>query len=533
MTEIGSTQNMSNFEQQRVIQQFHAGDLNVLIATTIGEEGLDIPDCNMVIRFDLYHTMIQYIQSKGRARMENSKYFHMVDLGNAEHMRRVIESQEKEETLRSFCLSLPEDRLLRGNDYNMEYFLRKEKTKRVYGVPSTGAKLTYESSLGVLATYVASLTDRADAELRADYIVKSVGKEFQSEVIMPDHSPVKSALGRRAGSKQVAKCSAAYEMCIKLRKIDELDEYLQSRRQKHLPAMRNAQLALSSKKRTEYNMKVKPEIWNNRYFPSDLYVTILRLESPDASGRPSRPLAILTRRALPQLAKFPIFFGNQKTSVIDCCPMSSEIPVSANQVRGLTEFTLRIFKDVFSKEYKSEPEKLPYYFAPVVVPHSYFFSSHDNASTLIDWSCLASLQSLGDLDWENQQHSFLEDRYITDPHDGSRKFYTLRFRDDLKPTDPQVPGVKGLGQHRSRRDAPNDIWNYSVSLSSKSRARIGVRTDLPVVEAEYIPLRRNLLDEYEKTDKGSSRCFVCLATLKISAVSRPHSILKAFQLIRD
>ncbi|KAK6085655.1 RNase3 domain protein [Seiridium cupressi] len=518
MGEIGALQSMSNYEQQRAIQQFHTGDLNVLITTTIGEEGLDIPDCNMVIRFDLYQTMIQYIQSKGRARMMDSKYFHMVESGNAENVQRVYESQGKEEALRDFCLALPEDRLLRGNDFNMEYFLRKEKTKRVYKVPSTGAKLTYESSLVVLATYVATLSDHADVDLRADYIVKSAGKEFQCEVIMPDNSPAKSALGRRAGSKQIAKCSAAFEMCLKLRKSGELDEHLQSTRKKRLPAMRNAQLALSSKKRAEYSMRTKPDIWDHRGIPSILYITVLKLESPEALGRPSRPLALLTRSQLPSLAKFPLFFGNQQTSIIDCVPFSSGISVCLEQVKGLTEFTLRVFKDVFSKEYKSEPEKLPYFLAPSAKDHAYPFSSHGGIDTFIDWNCITMLQSTGDLEWEGQPPAFFENKYITDPYDGSRKFYTMKHRGDLKPTDLQIPNVKGLGNQRSRREAPNDIWNYSVSLWSKSRSRIEVRNDLAVFEAEYIPLRRNLLDEYEKSDSESNRCYICFATLRISSL---------------
>lgn len=519
--EAGEQQNMNFKEQQRTVHQFHAGELNVLVATSIAEEGLDIPDCNMIVRFDLYHTMIQYIQSRGRARLRDSKYFHMVEIGNQEQTQRVLDNQEREERLRSFCLTLPEDRRLTGNDFNMDYFLRKEKTQRFYKT-SKGARLDYKSSLLVLASFVASINYRSDVAVKADYIVRSVGSEFECEVILPEGSestPLKSAIGRRASSKQVAKCSAAYAACLELRKKGYLNDHLKPTFARRLPAMRNAQLALSSKKRAEYNMKVKPAMWCHRGLPERLYMTVLRLSSPESMGRPSRPLALLTRTPLPRVAKFPIFFGNQNTSMVECVSMPNMMPVSLTEISGLTEFTLRIFLDVFSKGFKSGPENMPYYLAPLTVEHSCAFGNHGDVHALIDWDCVTMIQATIDIDLEGQPMSIFKDRYVTDPHDGSRKFYTIGHEDGLKPDDPQLPNVKGTGNARTRRDAPNDIWNYSVSLWSKARSRIEVRNDLPVIEAEYIPLRRNLLDEFERPEHGENRCYIVFATLKLSAVS--------------
>jgi endoribonuclease Dicer len=512
---------MTYKEQQRVIHQFHAGELNVLVATSIAEEGLDIPDCNMIVRFDLYHTMIQYIQSRGRARRQDSKYFHMVEIGNQEHIQRVFDNQENEERLRSFCLTLPENRRLTGNDFDMDYFLRKEKSQRVYKTPK-GARLDYKSSLVVLATFVASINYRSDTALKVDYIVRNVGSEYECEVILPEGSelpPFKSAIGRRAGSKQVAKCSAAFEACLKLKKKGYLNDYLKPTFAKRLPAMRNAQLALSSKKRAEYNMRVKPAMWSQRGIPERLFMTVLKLSSPESMDRGSRPLALLTRAPLPRVAKFPIFFGNNNTSMVECISMLCAMPVSLTEVNGFTEFTLRIFLDIFSKGYKSEPEKMPYYLAPLAAEHSYAFETHGAIHTLIDWDCVTMIQTTGDIDLKGQPMSVFKNRYVIDPHDGSRKFYTIGHHDKLRPSDPQLPNVKGRGNTRSRREAPNDIWNYSVSLWSKSRSRIEVRDDLPVIEAEYIPLRRNILDEFEKPETGESRCYIVFATLKLSAVS--------------
>ena len=53
--------------------------LNLLVATKVGEEGLDIQTCSLVIRFDLPETVASFIQSRGRARMPQSEYVFLVN----------------------------------------------------------------------------------------------------------------------------------------------------------------------------------------------------------------------------------------------------------------------------------------------------------------------------------------------------------------------------------------------------------------------------------------------------------------------
>lgn len=147
-----------SFRQQvMTLLRFRKGDLNCLIATSIAEEGLDIPDCNLVIRFDLYETLIQYIQSRGRARHEKSRYIHMVEEGNRMQFRAVDDVRLGEQVMRQFCEALPADRLLQGDDYNLDTALSKEKLHRKYIEPETGATLTYATSLVVLAHFVGCL----------------------------------------------------------------------------------------------------------------------------------------------------------------------------------------------------------------------------------------------------------------------------------------------------------------------------------------------------------------------------------------
>ncbi|KAM9347722.1 interferon-induced helicase C domain-containing protein 1 isoform 2-T2 [Symphorus nematophorus] len=65
---------MTSAEQKEVLTKFHNGVVNLLIATTVAEEGLDIPACNFVIRYGLVTNEIAMIQAKGRGRAEDSSY---------------------------------------------------------------------------------------------------------------------------------------------------------------------------------------------------------------------------------------------------------------------------------------------------------------------------------------------------------------------------------------------------------------------------------------------------------------------------
>ncbi|KAL0382577.1 UNVERIFIED_CONTAM: Endoribonuclease Dicer2 [Sesamum calycinum] len=71
-------QSQSRKEQNAIVDEFRKGKVNIIVATSMLEEGLDVQSCNLVIRFDPSATVCSFIQSRGRARMQNSDFVLMV-----------------------------------------------------------------------------------------------------------------------------------------------------------------------------------------------------------------------------------------------------------------------------------------------------------------------------------------------------------------------------------------------------------------------------------------------------------------------
>ena len=76
------TSGLSQKEQKKMLEEFSAVEINVLCATSIAEEGLDIPEVNAVIFYEPIPSAIRSIQRAGRtARLEKGKLIILVTKG--------------------------------------------------------------------------------------------------------------------------------------------------------------------------------------------------------------------------------------------------------------------------------------------------------------------------------------------------------------------------------------------------------------------------------------------------------------------
>lgn len=72
----------------QVLDKFKRGTINLIIATSVLEEGIDLQECNLVISYDVPQTFRAYVQSKGRARMKDSTYVIMAPAGEIQKLAR-------------------------------------------------------------------------------------------------------------------------------------------------------------------------------------------------------------------------------------------------------------------------------------------------------------------------------------------------------------------------------------------------------------------------------------------------------------
>lgn len=71
-------------KQEEVLKRFRMHSCNLLIGTSVLEEGIELPKCNLVIRWNLPTTYRSYVHCKGRARAQRAFHIIMV-AGDATH----------------------------------------------------------------------------------------------------------------------------------------------------------------------------------------------------------------------------------------------------------------------------------------------------------------------------------------------------------------------------------------------------------------------------------------------------------------
>ncbi|PIN07709.1 dsRNA-specific nuclease Dicer [Handroanthus impetiginosus] len=223
-----NSQEMRTSQMQDTIARFRDGRVTVLVATSVAEEGLDIRQCNVVIRFDLAKTVLAYIQSRGRARKPGSDYILMVERGNLSHVAFLKNARNSEETLRKEAIERTDISHLKdtGNLNSVEAI-----ADTVYQVESTGAVVSLNSAVGLIHFYCSQLPSDRYSILHPEFIMERHEKpgsptEYSCKLKLPCNAPFEKLEGPPCRSMRLAQQAVCLAACKKLHEMGAFTDML-------------------------------------------------------------------------------------------------------------------------------------------------------------------------------------------------------------------------------------------------------------------------------------------------------------------
>jgi ERCC4-related helicase len=100
----------SQKNQLRSLQQLRDGIYDILVATQVGEEGLDVADCNVVIFYDNVPSAVRFVQRKGRTgRRKEGRLYVLITKGTRDEAYYWLSRRRLGET-RKFAKTLVESK---------------------------------------------------------------------------------------------------------------------------------------------------------------------------------------------------------------------------------------------------------------------------------------------------------------------------------------------------------------------------------------------------------------------------------------
>ncbi|KAL1742102.1 hypothetical protein HDZ31DRAFT_84367 [Schizophyllum fasciatum] len=216
--------------QRDVADQFRSGEINLLIATSVAEEGHDFQACDLVVRFDPLQHLVGYLQSRGRARNKSSLFVVMLQEGDEASRAKYESFQSCEPRLReAYNARTVEDVPTTADadedaedEVSPEMLAERER----FVVASTGAILTYDNAISLLGR----LCSLIPSDPFSPPPVPVYTGDFVSTVQLPRSIPLPPSdlvfAGARKATKKEAKRAAAFLAVRHLYAKDVFDDYL-------------------------------------------------------------------------------------------------------------------------------------------------------------------------------------------------------------------------------------------------------------------------------------------------------------------
>uniref|UniRef100_A0A5S6R5U8 Endoribonuclease Dicer n=1 Tax=Trichuris muris TaxID=70415 RepID=A0A5S6R5U8_TRIMR len=372
--------------QEETLRRFRHGDINLIISTSILEEGIDVPQCNTVIRFDPPPTFSSFVQSKGRARASDAEYVVIIQKALSHKFCAILKSyMEMEQALLRHqyeIVNAEEDRPLDhiSTDSLMPSYYGPA-VNCVNGVEQ--AVVSLSTSLYVLNRYCMSLPCDRYATPLPRYDINSTTDslgftKFLATLLLPLNCPVKERItGPPMSNQKLAKMAVALKACELLHQRGQLsDNFLPistSTESASVGAAREEGDEEEEEEFVEFTEKSSARGCNHRevyrrkvpvslstrlraQVPLFLYQLQVKVSIPllevtlgdvEVDGGSSETIGLLCGAPMPRVPKFEIFANDEPVSV-NVVAQRRQVCLTEDQLKLLFELQFYMFSELLN-----------------------------------------------------------------------------------------------------------------------------------------------------------------------------------------
>ncbi|KAL3355452.1 hypothetical protein AABB24_019498 [Solanum stoloniferum] len=426
---ISVLQSQSRKKQNKIVEEFRKGLVNIIVATSILEEGLDVQSCNLVIRFDPSATVCSFIQSRGRARMQNSDFLLMVRDGDDPTLTRMQNYMASGEIMRQESLrhaSIP------CSPLDDELY-----DEPCYKVESTGAVVTLSSSVSLLYFYCSRLPSDGYFKPNPRCVIdKETGT---CTLQLPKSSPLQRVISVQ-GNRKILKQLACLEACKELHHVGALTDNL-------VPDIVEEETINKELERQIHTVE------ESKYFPPELvshcsndseavyYCYLVEMQHASYNDFQLHGIILAVRTRLKcddEILAFDLDVDRRGLLQVQL-NYSKVVTLTAEEIRRCQRFQVSIFRILLDRDLSILKDALAAVQSPIGSAVSDYLLLPSLGSTPeINWKCVNSLlfpsQVLGDkhMDWCSTQDRkrsvntktgvvcscMLENSLVFTPHNG-------------------------------------------------------------------------------------------------------------------
>ncbi|XP_067682625.1 endoribonuclease Dicer-like [Haliotis asinina] len=515
-------------KQEETLRKFRMQELNLLISTSVLEEGVDIPKCNLVVRFDPPKDYRSYTLAKGRARSRDAEYIILVERDKKNTFTEELKIFKGIEEVLIGDGRGRKDLADEADEINPDTVVDMLPPYSPTDNPS-GPKVTMQTAIALVNRYCAKLPSDAFTHLTPHCSIAMVTDTdtpmFVASLRLPVNSSIKQEImGVAMPSKKLAKMAVALKMCEKLHKAGELDDnlmpvgkemFVYEEEEEWEEEDVAGQARPGTTKRKQYYYKKAADAFVQSHVrpdePCNLYFINLKLTGPitdeqNTRGRriyapedTAQSLGLLSSKEIPLVPHFPVYTRSGEVTVsVDL--IQSNVVLGQEDLKKIGKFHQFVFTSVLHLE--KDPMEFAVSSADVgylIVPLDKDVSSESGFG--IQWDFVNLVQSTANPEkkknvfdkkrgvFEFRQEDFADAVVMPSYRniDQPQHFYVAEIRFDLNPTSP-FP-------------SPELYKTFNEYYTTKYGLTI-TNTDQPLLDVDHTSARLNLLTPRYMNQKG-------------------------------